>query len=131
MQTNQKKDFKDLGVRFGLDFIVMFGSKADNLDTARSDIDIAIKPRHAGQINDDQLFSIDRGISTHFPDKELDLIIMGEDTSPLLMKEISDNGVVLYEREEGLFPERGWRVAKIYDDYRFISRHVFDDMRHE
>jgi predicted nucleotidyltransferase len=124
-----KNIFKKLGKQFRLDFIVLFGSAAKNFDSGRSDVDIAAKAKPGFELSDEQMLSLYDKISKIFCGKELDLVPIDPDTSPLLMKEISDNGIILYERETGVFSEWGWIAAKYYDDFRFVSRHFFEDMR--
>jgi hypothetical protein len=52
----------------------------------------------------------------------IDLVIIDEDTDPVLRLEVFQHGKPLYESQPGLFVEQRIRAVKLYDDTEQLRR---------
>lgn len=106
-----KKEVTELGRKYSLALLVLFGSQARGDSRKRSDFDIAyssIKPLELGEENRMavELHSI-------FKTTGVDLVNIGK-AYPLLLKKIVEEGVVLYEAKESLFNNLYLYGMKLY-----------------
>ena len=89
-----------LAKKYGLELVLLFGSRADGSQREKSDFDIAyssLKPLAFMEENK-------MAIALHEVCKTSDVDIMNiSNAGPLLLKQIVDEGVVLYEAKESIF----------------------------
>jgi len=95
-----KQRIADLAQKYGLDLVVLFGSQATGRTHPKSDVDI-------GYLSDQALdyqkeFAIQEDLFRLFRRTDVELVNLSR-ISPVMKKLVSDEGVVLYEREPGLF----------------------------
>lgn len=109
-----------------IELFVLFGSHASGMVHHGSDIDVAIKMKRGVSVSKlDLLFRLG-GISG---DKEIDLVVLADDTDPLLLYEIFKNGQALYEERKGIFVEEKLRAWKLYLDTERLRKMQRDYLR--
>ncbi len=100
MVVMDKNKVADIAKKYGLALVVLFGSRARGDARAGSDFDIAyssLKPLAFMEENK-------MAIALHEVCKTSDVDIMNiSNAGPLLLKQIVDEGVVLYEAKESIF----------------------------
>ena len=111
-----KAEIATLAEKYGLDFVVLFGSQATGKTHAKSDIDLAVITR--GSINVPQLAVEFEHIFKRDDVEVVNLAI----ASPTLMYAVSRDGQLLYEKELGAYLR--WRVyaTKIWMDTEWLRR---------
>lgn len=106
-----KTNIAELAKKHELDLVLLFGSQASGKIHAQSDVDIAIhgtkrfRPMELAQIQFD--------FSSALKIEQIEITDL-KSATPLLMKEIADNSILLYERDENSYDE-----LKLY----FLRRH--------
>jgi uncharacterized protein len=106
-------DIEALCRKSDIDLLVLFGSRAKGRPHSGSDVDLAVKnPRGSNVSKLDLIFELG-GV---FPDSEIDLVLLTEDTDPLLLHEIFSKGRPLFERRAGTFDDERLRAWKLYLD---------------
>jgi predicted nucleotidyltransferase len=96
-----------------IELLIVFGSQASGKIHPASDIDVAIKFRQEAEISKLKLIY---KLNDLFSGKNIDLVIFGADTDPLLLYEIFFNGRLLYEKYPDLFDKERLRAWKLYID---------------
>ncbi len=111
-----KPAIETLARKYGLDFVVLFGSRARGRTHRESDIDIAVISRGAV---DRARLSMD--FAEIFKQGNTEVINLAN-ASPTLMYSVSRDGKLLYEKEPGAY--LAWRVyaAKIWMDTEWFRR---------
>ncbi|NLM44503.1 MAG: nucleotidyltransferase domain-containing protein [Clostridiales bacterium] len=88
------ESIKQLGEKYAIQKIVLFGSRARGDNSARSDIDLAVYPPME--------FSRKGSFASAIEDLDtllkIDLIFVDENTDAQLIETIEKEGIVLYER---------------------------------
>jgi len=118
-----KKMIAELGEKHELDLVLLFGSQASGKTHAQSDVDIAI--HGARRFRPMELAQIQFDFSSAL---KIELIEIADlkSATPLLMKEIADNSILLYEKEANLYDE-----LKIYFLRRYFEARPLLKMREE
>ena len=113
ISKQQKKKLRKISQEFGLDFIILHGSKAANrLLTKDSDLDIAIYKRRG--IKADQFFEIYSQIAQVFSGEDVDIKTLNA-KAPLFKYQVVRDGMLLF----------GDRTA--YNEFKaFIFKEYFD-----
>lgn len=105
--------------RFGLDLIVLFGSRAVGRERPDSDTDVAVRPRPRSrpptpaweiELTEALAGALDAPSG-------IDLVRLDR-VSPLLLFQVASKGCVLYEARRGLFLRFRLYAARRYDDNR-------------
>jgi len=96
-----------------IELLIVFGSQAYGKIHPSSDIDVAVKFRQGKEIS--KLKLIYR-LDDLFHGKNIDLVIFGADTDPLLLYKIFFNGRLLYEKYPDLFDKERLMAWKLYID---------------
>ncbi len=86
-----KNDISDYAKRYGVEKVILFGSRARGTNSERSDIDLAVK---GGNV-DEFRFAMDELVSTLLM---FDVVDLSGDPSRELLSEIERDGVVIYEK---------------------------------
>ena len=113
MNEQDKKKIAEIAKRHGLALVVLFGSQARGDARKKSDFDIAyssIAPMDLREENNMaiEFHSVCRTIN-------VDLVNL-RNAGPLLLREIVDEGVVLYEAKESLFNNLYLYAMRIFRD---------------
>lgn len=97
-----------------IDLCILFGSQATGKTHANSDVDIALFSAAKSNLRP-RLLSLIGEAEDLFGDP-IDLVIIEEDTDPVLRLEVFQHGKPLYESRQGLFVEQHIMAIKIFDD---------------
>lgn len=120
MNTEElKTGIKTVAERYGLDFVVLFGSQATGKTHAKSDVDIAYLPPVNFSFDEDGQIYLD--IVGLVRREDLDLINLRK-VSPLLQKQIIDSALLLYEKGPGTFEDFVLRVLRLYRETVALRR---------
>jgi predicted nucleotidyltransferase len=95
----------------GITLAILFGSRATERTHSKSDIDLAILIE---KVEPDKLQLIYE--LADILNGEIDLVILTNDTDPILLYEIFSTGKILYEKRDGLFIEQYLRAWHIWQD---------------
>lgn len=110
MKNEQIKSFCE---KNNIELLIIFGSQASGKTTPVSDIDVAVKLRKGAEASKLELiYQLDSLLNG----KDIDLVILTDDTDPLLLYEIFLNGKLLYEKSPGIFDAGRLRAWKLYID---------------
>lgn len=97
-----------------IDLCILFGSQATGKTHRQSDVDIALLSTTASNSNKHLLSLI--GEAEDLFGHPIDLVIIADDSDPVLRLEVFQHGKPLYESRRGLFVEQQIRAIKIFDD---------------
>jgi predicted nucleotidyltransferase len=114
---------KTVADRYGLDLIVLFGSRAKGRAVAQSDMDVAVLLGPAARRRLDRrppVWELD--IAGELADAlggshEVDFVCLNR-ASPLLQFAVARHGIVLYKRRPGAFSRFRLYAARQFDDHR-------------
>ena len=104
---------KEFSEKHGLNLVVLFGSQARNETHAGSDTDIAIMANDKKSVR--EISEMQMEFSEMFQIKDIELVDLSGRT-PLFLKQVSDDGKVLYEQKPGIFDE-----FQIYAFKRYVE----------
>ncbi len=104
----------------GIDLCILFGSQAAGKTHRGSDVDIALFSATNADLRQ-HLLSLIGEAEDLFGDP-IDLVIIEEDTDPVLRLEAFQHGKPLYESQPGLFVEQRIIAVKLYDDTEQLRR---------
>lgn len=96
-----------------IELLVLFGSHAGGKVRPSSDVDLAVKMLRGVEFSKLDLIYHIGGL---FEGKEVDLVVLTNDTDPVLLNEIFSRGKVLHEERAGTFEEEKLRAWKLYLD---------------
>jgi len=114
-----KPNLKNLAEKYGLSLVLLFGSRVTGKTHSKSDTDMAYFSDKPLSLSQESSFFID--LLPVVREKNIDIVSLKK-ASPLLLKEIFDNAIVLYEARESLFSElRIYAYRKYFD-----SKKLFD-----
>ena len=105
--------------KYKLSLVVIFGSQVSGKIHSDSDVDVAYSSSAPLSLEDESSLILD--LAGVFKTNLVDIVSLRA-SSPLLLKEIADNAVVLYESEKSLFSEFRLYSFKKY----FESKRLFD-----
>ncbi len=112
-----REQLNEIAKQFGLDLIVLFGSRAKGRTMPGSDVDIAVHAikRPWGDWNWE--FEVADALSNAVKADggEVDVAFLNG-AAPLLMFEVARSGQVLFEKEWGTFSEFRSYAARVYYD---------------
>src|SRR3989338_4320062 len=114
-----KQGTAQLADKYKLSIVLIFGSRASGKTHSGSDIDIAYLSSVSLSLEDESRLSLD--LADILKTNLIDLVSIRA-SSPLLLKEIADNAVVLYESEKSLFSEfRIYSFKKYFESKRLFE----------
>lgn len=118
-----KPKIAEIAEKHGLNLVVLFGSQATGKTHKESDIDIA----YAGdkKLTFDEEIQVNSDLVDSFKRDDVQLVNIRK-ASPLLMKQIVDHAVVLYERERNIFNSIYILAQRMFED----AVTLFDLRRH-
>jgi len=97
-----------------IDLCILFGSQATGKTHPNSDVDIALFSATGSNLKKHLLRLI--GEAEDLFGDPVDLVIIEEDSDPVLRLEVFQRGKPLYESRRGLFTEQHILAIKIFDD---------------
>ena len=107
-----KASIQKLVPEYELSLAVLFGSQARGETHAKSDIDIAVQG-NAGPVDFLKLVEIANRLSKAAKTDHIDVVDITK-MSPLLRKQVADDGVILFERHNNIFAEFMLLANKLY-----------------
>lgn len=110
---DKKAEIATLAKKHGLDLVLLFGSQASGKTHASSDIDVAVYGQRAFRPIELAKMQYDFSKLLRFEDVELVDI---KSASPLLLRELYQNSILLYQADAKLYDE-----MKIYFFKRYIE----------
>ena len=114
-----KLEIAELADKYKLSLVLVFGSRASGKIHSGSDIDIAYLSSVTLSLEDESQLVLD--LANILKTNLVDLVSIRA-SSPLLLKEIADNAVVLYESEKSLFSEfRLYSFKKFFESKRLFA----------
>ena len=108
-----RQKIKALAEKYSLELVVLFGSKATGQTHENSDIDIAYLPTPDFSVDNEGKLYLD--LMETVKNNQLDLVNLKQ-VSPLLLKQITDQCVVLYERRVSTFNRFVLYVSRLYNE---------------
>ncbi len=92
----QQQKLKKIAQKYKLNYLVLFGSRANNTARPNSDFDIAYSSRQNIDYKEEVFLAEELSRALNIKAKKIDLVNT-KNASPLLAKEIADNGILLAE----------------------------------
>ncbi|MCM1022745.1 MAG: nucleotidyltransferase domain-containing protein [Prevotella sp.] len=86
-----KNEIADYAKKYGVEKVILFGSRARGTNSERSDIDIAVKGGNFGEF----CFAVEEQVNTLLM---FDVVDLNSCKSDELLSEIERDGVVIYEK---------------------------------
>lgn len=121
MNAIDKDSIKTLAEKHGLSLVVLFGSQATGKTHTGSDTDIAFFSTNQKDMR--QIAQMQMEFSEALKIKDIELVdIAGK--VPLFLKQVADQGVVLYEKDPSVFDE-----FQIYAFKRYVEARPLLEMR--
>lgn len=128
MKLPSRSTLQTIARRHNLRLIVLFGSQVSGRTHPDSDVDVAVLT--AGPLPFARRLELWHELSQAF-DREVDLSVLNH-AEPLLLRQVAQNGRVLYQVNRYIWPEfRGyaqryfWDTQKLRDDMdRYITRQI-------
>lgn len=112
-----KPHIAKLAQKYGLTLVVLFGSQVTGETHTESDVDVAYMSDKKLSFDDEVLLNTD--LTGIFQNDKVSLVSM-KTASPLLLKQVVTNAVVLYEREPHLFIEMFLYALRIYEEAKSL-----------
>lgn len=102
---------KKLAEKYRLDLVLLFGSQAKGKTHALSDTDIAF--RCESPMRPLEIAKMQMDFSLIFGTKDLEMVDL-RGASPLLLKQIAENSLLLYEKENSAYARFKMYAYKLY-----------------
>lgn len=102
-----------------IELLVLFGSSVTDKTHPASDMDLAVKYKHCVKVPKLKLIYKLEGF---FNDRNIDLVVLTQNTDPLLLHEIFSKGTPVYESKKGLFVNEMLRAWNLYLDTEKIRK---------
>lgn len=119
----------ELAEEYGLELVVLFGSRARGEARRQSDWDFAYLPCSAAELSLEKDLELAARFAEAVGSDNVDAVRL-DHAPPTLRKEVADSAIVLFERQRGAF-ERFWLLSlKLYWDaakMREMRRQALDD----
>ena len=119
MENFDKNEIKETAEKHGIRMVVLFGSRANRSAKTDSDFDVAYISEKKLNLEEESKFAFD--LSKIFKSENIDMVNLRE-AKPLLMKQIAENSLILYEKEHSLFNEFFIYATKIYNESRILFK---------
>lgn len=95
-----KLEMEELALKYQLSLVLLFGSQATGKTHAQSDVDIAYLSDKKMRPIEEAKMAFDFSQQLKINNKDIELINLKEAT-PLLLKQIAEKSILLYERDTG------------------------------
>jgi len=123
MDKNVNRKIKELADKYNLNLVLLFGSQVTGKTHSESDFDVAYMSNKKLSFNDE--VKLNTNLTEIFENDQVSLVNL-KTASPLLTKLITDNCIVLYEREKYVFSNLLTYVLRTYEE----ARPLFELRRH-
>ena len=110
-----KPKIAKLAEKYGLTLVVLFGSQVTGQTHKESDVDVAYSSEKKLSFDDEVLLNTD--LTEAFRNDKVSLVNL-KTASPLLLKQIVTNALVLYEKTPHLFIETFIYALRAYEEAR-------------
>ncbi len=118
--TTISKKLEILADTYALDLIVLFGSQATGKTHAQSDVDVAIYRSNNPCLLED-LWRIGEEMKPIFQNPDIEVIDIAT-APPILLRDVFDVGVCLYEKRLGTFSLQRMRARRMYRESAPLRR---------
>lgn len=118
-----KKELNLIAKKYKLNYLALFGSRAEGTSRRDSDFDIAYSSR--SEIDYGQEVFLMERLAKALKVKKIDLVNMGQ-AGPLLMKEVADKGILIAE-----FTPNSFDNFQIYAFMQYVEAKPLLKMREE
>jgi predicted nucleotidyltransferase len=108
-----KPKIQEIAEKYGLSLVVLFGSQATGQTHKESDIDVAYQSDQ--KISFDEEIQIDADLIELFKNNDVQLVNVKK-ASPLFLKKIVENAIVLYEKNRGIFTDLLLYSLRMYEE---------------
>lgn len=115
-----KSKIADLARKHKLSLVVLFGSQATGKTHKFSDIDIGYLAKE--RINYEELYNITIELCKIFKNKNVEFVNINN-ISPAHKKQISDNGILLFEKDSIIFDLYKVNALREYIDTKSLRRY--------
>jgi len=112
---SKKEQIGKIAKKYGLDMIVLFGSQATGQTHAKSDVDFGYTSSQ--HLESETRFKIQNELSDFLHREDIEFVDLRR-ISPVMKKIVADEGVVLYERAQGMFVLFRMYAFKLYVETR-------------
>lgn len=119
----QKQEFRKLAEKYKLNFLVLFGSRAEETAGKHSDYDIGYSPQK--EMDYSQEYFMEREIARILRQDKIDLASTKRAT-PLLMYNMAYNSQLLFEREKNSFDYFQMYAFKMYIEAKPLFKMIHD-----
>jgi len=118
----------DIAKREGIDLVVLFGSAVRGRLRSESDVDIAVR-----FVGGRPGFEVEARVAADLhdvlkPPRELDLVVLNH-VSPLLLVQVADEGVPLYEASTEVWPQFWLYARRRFEDTEKYRRRRWDALK--
>lgn len=119
MTASEKEKFEELAKKFGIHFILLFGSKAEGKDTPESDTDIAVYADHV--LSENEKIALAFEFSSILKTENIDLVDLK--TAPaILKKRIFDSYKILFLNNSFLLYQAELSAIKEYEESKILYK---------
>ena len=123
----KKKDVEAIAQKYRLDLVVLFGSQASGRTHQKSDVDIGYTSPQFIEL--DTRFDIINEFRDILKRDDIEFVDLSR-ISPVMKKIIADEGVVLYEREPGMFVSFQMYAFKLYVETKLLRELRYQSLKH-
>ncbi|MFA6315670.1 MAG: nucleotidyltransferase domain-containing protein [Candidatus Paceibacterota bacterium] len=123
-----KSKATELAQKYDVDMIVLFGSRADNTATSKSDVDIAYVKDKPLSFNDQLVIGSE--LAVFFGTEAADVVYLNR-ASPAFMYQIMKKAQLLFSNNISIFPDFFSYAIKRLHENMFLYNLKFTRLRHE
>ncbi|MBU6390607.1 nucleotidyltransferase domain-containing protein [Patescibacteria group bacterium] len=125
---NVKSRAAELAREYGLDMIVLFGSRADGTASKKSDVDIAYAG--SGPLSFDEQLSVGAELARFYGTEAADVVYLNR-ASPAFMYQIMKKAELLFSKDPLIFPTLFSYAVKRLHENMFLYDLKFDRLCRE
>ena len=103
--------------RYNIEQLILFGSSVSGTGHIKSDVDVAVQPAAGSHPSKLHLIA---ELEKTFENRQIDLTVISKNTDSLLLFEIFSNGLLLYEKTNGLFDKNHLKAWHLYLDTKHL-----------
>lgn len=115
-----KKELAKLAREYGIALFVLFGSQATGYTHAKSDVDIGFLSLE--DIDYRKRYAISQTLARSFKHRDIELVNL-EEVSPELKRQVSEQGLLLYEKSPTVFDAFKIRAYRVYLETKPLRRY--------
>lgn len=118
-ELKNDEKFEEIAKKFGIYFILLFGSKAEGVDTSESDTDIAVYADHV--LSEEEKISLAFELSLILETENIDLVDI-KIAPPMLKRKIFENYKILYLKESSILYQVELSTLKEYEEVKVLYK---------